>query len=401
MIESSDRILTTHVGSLPRSPELVDLLVERHRGAPIDQDQFRERVTSEMAAAVEHQLDVGIDIGGDGELARVAFAIYAKDRLSGFGGSAITQPIGDLVRFPAYARLKRYAVDARGEVFDQLETPSFHETPAATGEVAYDPELSAVGEELAMFAAALERTGGEARFAETFITAASPGAVVTALLRDPENPVYASDEEYLFAVAEAMRSEYECIVEQGHVLQLDSPDLAMERDFMYRERPLSDFLEAVDRHVEALNRAISNIPPDRVRLHVCWGNYDGPHVADVELSAILPLIYEAKVGAITLPCGNPRHSHEHRELRAHPLPEGCILAVGAIDTTTNYVEHPEVVADRLATFAEAVGGPERIIASTDCGLSTFAGFPLVAEDVAWRKLRSLSEGAALASERLY
>jgi 5-methyltetrahydropteroyltriglutamate--homocysteine methyltransferase len=233
------------------------------------------------------------------------------------------------------------------------------------------------------------------------VTAATPGIVTTTLLRRDDNPAYATDEEYLLDMAEALRAEYERIVARGHVLQLDAPDLAMERHLMFRDRPLSEFLARVELHVEAINRAIAGIPRERVRLHVCWGNYDGPHVDDVELETLLPFVSEAHVGALSLPCGNPRHQHEWKALERRPLPDDMLLIAGVIDVTTNYVEHPEVVADRIERFARAIGDPRRVLASTDCGFSTFAGYTLVAEDVAWAKLETLARGAEIASERLF
>jgi 5-methyltetrahydropteroyltriglutamate--homocysteine methyltransferase len=397
----TDRILTTHGGSLPRSAPLIELLVQAHEGRIADETRLREQVAEEMGTAIENQADAGIDIAGDGELARLGFDFYVKDRMSGYGGSANTRPIGDLARFPGYARLKQRTQTAAGQDVDQVETPSFYATPAAVDRVVYDAELAAVKDELALFDRALKASGCDSAFSGTFVTAVSPGTVALSLPRAEENPAYATDEEYLFALAGELKHEYEYIVDQGHELQVDAPDLAMERDITYQDRPVEEFLEIVELHIAALNMAVADIPPERIRLHVCWGNYDGPHVADVELHSILPLLYRAKVGALTLPCANPRHSHEHKTLAENPLPDGLKLVVGAIDVTTNYVEHPEVVADRLESFANSVGDPARIVATTDCGLSTFAGYQLVAEDVAWKKLEALAQGAELASERLF
>ena len=216
-----------------------------------------------------------------------------------------------------------------------------------------------------------------------------------------DNPAYASDREYLYALADELRREYEFIVSQGHVLQLDAPDLAFERQVRFRELTLEGFLERISLHIDALNRAIANIPPDRVRLHVCWGNWEGPHIDDVELEPLLPRLYEARVGALSLSCANPRHQHEYKLFREYPLPEHMLILPGVIDVTTNYLEHPEVVADRICQFAEAVGDPTRVIASTDCGFSTFAGYVMVAPDVAWKKLELLAAGARLATQRLF
>jgi 5-methyltetrahydropteroyltriglutamate--homocysteine methyltransferase len=275
-----------------------------------------------------------------------------------------------------------------------------YETPGAIGKVEYDPELAAVKEELALFGEALERTKPDAEFAETFVSAATPGIITTTLLRLDENPEYPTDREYVMDMARGLKREYDYIVSQGHILQLDAPDLAMERQIMFQDRPLSEFLERVEMHIEAINLAIADIPKDRVRLHVCWGNYDGPHMDDVELRDVLPLLYQANVGALSLPWGNPRHQHDWKVLRDNPVPDDMLLIAGVIDVTTNYVEHPEVVADRLTQFREVID-PHRLIACTDCGFSTFAGYLMVAEDVAWKKLEALTEGAALASERLF
>jgi 5-methyltetrahydropteroyltriglutamate--homocysteine methyltransferase len=283
---------------------------------------------------------------------------------------------------------------------DLTQTATMYETPAAVAAVEYDPELAAVKEEMELFGEALERTSSHGQFKETFVTAATPGIITTTLIRSEDNPAYPTDREYVMDMARGLKQEYEHIVSQGHTLQLDAPDLAMERQIMFQDRPLSEFLERVELHIEAINLAIADIPKDRVRLHVCWGNYDGPHVDDVELREVLPLLYEANVGALSLPTGNPRHLHDWKVLRDHPVPDDMLLIAGVIDVTTNYVEHPEVVADRLVQFGEVID-PRRLIACTDCGFSTFAGYVMVAEDVAWTKLKALSDGAALASERLF
>ena len=239
-------------------------------------------------------------------------------------------------------------------------------------------------------------TGQGRGFAETFWTAPSPGIVACAM----ENAHYPSLEAYVDAVADALRPEYEAIVARGHVLQIDAPDLAMERHTLFADRPLDDFLGFVDHTVAALNRALIEVPRDRVRLHVCWGNYEGPHTEDVDLAPLLPHLTAAHAGGIVLSMANPRHAHEHRVLATQVLPADWVLVTGVIDTTTNYVEHPEVVAERLEAAARAIGDPHRVLAGTDCGFDTSAGLGQVAEDVVWAKLRSLSEGAALASRRL-
>jgi 5-methyltetrahydropteroyltriglutamate--homocysteine methyltransferase len=265
--------------------------------------------------------------------------------------------------------------------------------------VRYQPDLADAKHELTSFGEALKRNAK--KFTETFVTAASPGIISTTFLRDENNPDYKTDAEYIFGIAAEMKKEYELIVSQGHILQLDAPDLAMERAFMYQDRPLREFLDRIKIHIEAMNMALADIPPEKVRLHVCFGNWDGPHVDDVDLEPLLPIIYRAKVGALSIACANPRHQHDWRTLKKKPPPRGMILIPGVVDVTTNYVEHPETVAERIELFVDVMGGdPSRIIAGTDCGFSTVAGYTMVAEDVVWEKLRTLAEGAKIASKRL-
>jgi 5-methyltetrahydropteroyltriglutamate--homocysteine methyltransferase len=392
---SEDRILTTHVGSLPRSPDLLDLLVRRNAGQPVDEAELERRVAVDMDEVVRRQLAVGIDVGNDGELPRIGFSFYVKDRMvSGFGGESMRGTVTDFAKFPGYAAMKAAAT---GEA--PTESASIYVNPQCVDRIVYDPGLTAARGELRLFRESLERAGGG--FAETFVNAATPGIVSATLLRSPDNPAYRDDGEYLHALARELKKEYGEVVAEGHVLQLDAPDLALERQIMYANRPLDDFLERVRLHVDALNEAIAGLPPERVRLHVCWGNWDGPHVDDVELEPLLPLLLEAKVGALSLACANPRHQHDWKRFRETPLPDGVLLIPGVIDVTTNYLEHPEVVADRICVFAEALGDPTRVIASTDCGFSTFAGYVMVAPDVVWKKLEMLVEGAAIASRRLF
>jgi 5-methyltetrahydropteroyltriglutamate--homocysteine methyltransferase len=391
MHHSTDRILTTHVGSLPRSPELLALL--RTGQDAVDDEAFMAQVATDMDEVVRQQQRAGIDVANDGELPRVGFSFYVKDRiLEGFGGHANRGFSTDFSKFPQYAALK--AAQAGGTILED-----HFEFPECQSAIRYDPDLRAARAELGAFSDSITRTG--AKFTETFVTAATPGIVSTTLLRAEENPDYSNEREYLYALASELKREYEFIVSQGHILQLDAPDLAFERQVLFRDLSLDDFLERVSMHVDALNTAIADIPPDRVRLHVCWGNWEGPHIDDVELAPLLPIVYQARVGALSLACANPRHQHEYKLFRDHPLPDNMVLLPGVIDVTTNYLEHPEVVADRICRFAEAVGDPTRIIASTDCGFSSFAGYVMVAPDVAWKKLEILTEGARLATERLF
>lgn len=402
MKRSESRILTTHVGSLPRSDGLLKMLLAMERGDSVERAAFRAQVAADMVDILRRQAESGIDIAGDGELPRIGFSFYVKDRMSGFGGTARRGTVTDFAKFPGYAALKAAALrGASNEDADITETASLYEMPEAQEAVRYDDALAAAKEEMALFADGLAASGVEGRFAETFVTAASPGIISTTLLRAAGNPAYENDRDYLFALAAELKKEYEYIVSQGHVLQIDAPDLALERQIMFVDKPLDAFLERAALHVEALNMALADIPPEKVRLHVCWGNWDGPHLDDVALAPLLPVIYEARVGALSIACANPRHQHEWRELKTHRLPDDMALVPGVIDVTTNYLEHPQVVADRICQFVEAVGDRERVIAGCDCGFSTFAGWVMVPADVAWKKMEMLAEGARLASARLW
>lgn len=395
MKHSDGRILTTHSGSLPRPRRLLELLLDRNEGVGVDPRAFREAALDGIDAVVTRQLGAGVDIGGDGELPRIGFNIYVKDRMRGFGGRTERKPFADFVQFPGYRELRTGTV---GSDVVQRALAVRADAPAAVDAIAYDETLTGVREELELFESALTRAGRS--FAETFVSAASPGNVSTAMSLAEGNPAYATEEEYVFGVADALKHEYEAIVAAGHVLQIDAPDLAMERQIKFQDEPLDVFLSRAEVHVEAINRALEGIPPERVRLHVCWGNWDGPHVGDVDAADVLPIVYGANVGAFGIPCANPRHQHEWKRFRELPLPDDALLIAGVIDVTTNYVEHPEVVADRLCQFAEVIE-PTRLIASTDCGFSTFAGYTMVADDVVWAKLATLARGAEMASSRLF
>jgi 5-methyltetrahydropteroyltriglutamate--homocysteine methyltransferase len=386
MKRSESRILTTHAGSLPRSPELVGLLVQQSRGEAVDAEVIGKAVEASTRHVVEKQIEVGIDIGNNGEQPRESFFTYVHQRMSGFGGTSQRPMIGDLLRYPTFleSRLPEYA---------QRTAVNLMAAPKAIAPVRY-VDRGPLESECADFKRILgERSPS---FAEPFLTATSPGIVAAAML----NEHYASLEEYVDALGAALRTEYEHIVAEGFLLQVDCPDLAMERHTSFRERPLDEFLRFVDRVVDAINAALENVPRERVRLHVCWGNYEGPHDLDVGLEVILPHIARARVGALMLSTANPRHAHEYRYLADAPLPPDTLIVAGAIDTTTNYVEHPEVVAERIERVAGAVGDPRRVIAGTDCGFDTAAGFRSVVEEVVWAKLRALRDGAELASRRL-
>jgi 5-methyltetrahydropteroyltriglutamate--homocysteine methyltransferase len=385
MERSARRILTTHVGSLPRAAPLRDLLVRQERGEPIDSAELDRLVEAAVHRAVRGQREAGIDVASDGEQPRIGFSTYVTRRMRGFGGESRRPPARDVVDFPDYAAIfaERRRLGAR-----------VANAPQAVAEVAYG-SLDEAEREIDLLLGAVRAAGGG--FAECFMTAASPGIIATTML----DGFYGSHERYVRALARQMRREYELIHARGLLLQLDAPDLAMERVRLFQHETLDRFLEVAALHVEALNEATAAIPPDRIRLHVCWGNYDGPHVHDIPLATILPLLYRARVGALSIELANPRHQHEYKAFRSHPLPDGMLLLPGVIDSTTNFVEHPEVVADRICQVVEAVGDRTRVIASTDCGFGTFAGTDMVADSVVWAKLRALREGADLATRRLW
>ena len=385
MQRSVNRILTTHAGSLPRPAALTHLYAERARGAAVDPAKIEDAGRAALRWVVPKQREAGIDIGNNGEQQREAFFLYVQRRMSGFGGSWERHAFADMVRYPAYAAMTM--AQAAGTEHVSLR----NRLPKAVGEVRY-LDRALIETECTDFGAVLKETG--AGFAEPFLTAPSPGIIATAML----NEYYNTMDAYLTALGEALRVEYETIVRHGYVLQIDAPDLAMERHITFQDRPLAEFVEFVERVIATINAALSNVPREKVRLHVCWGNYQGPHDLDVPLRDILPVLKQARVGALVLPFANPRHAHEYRALAE--LPPEQIVVAGVIDSVTNYIEHPEVVADRLEQIARVLGDPSRLIAGTDCGFDTSAGRGAVAEDVVWAKLRALSDGARIASKRL-
>ena len=385
MHRSEERMLTTHVGSLPRHPKLRDLLVRQDRGEVIDEVALEHEIAAAVQRVVRKQLEVGIDIGNDGEQPRVGFSTYVVRRMQGFGGEGQRPPAREMTDFPDYAAMLEFRRRGGARI---------NNAPQAVADIQY-ADLSAAAQECDLFlcsAATLPRA-----FTEAFMTAASPGIIATTML----NAYYDSHERYVLALAAQMRQEYELIHARGLLLQLDCPDLAMERTRLFQHESLERFQEIVGTHIDAINLAVANIPPERIRLHVCWGNNDSPHIYDVPLEAILPILYRANVGALSLELANPRHQHEYKVFKRHPLPAAMLLLPGVIDSTTNFVEHPEVVADRICQVVEAVGDRSRVIASVDCGFGTFAGSELVAESVVWAKLQTLNEGAALATRRLW
>ena len=384
MQRSDDRILTTHVGSLPRNAVLTDLLIRNEAGERIDQAELSQQSEAAVRHVVQQQAACGVDVVNDGEQPRVGFQTYVAQRMQGFGGESSRPRPRDYVDFPALLVQHR-------QRFPKLSKVS--NAPQALTEVRYD-DLTAAHEECRMFRSALDSLAQPP--ADAFMTAASPGIIATTML----NGHYESHEAYVFALARQMRKEYELIAHH-FVLQIDAPDLAMERSVLFHDKSAAEFVAIAEMHIAALNEALAGIPRERVRLHCCWGNYDGPHVHDIPLSEILPALFQARVGALSMEFANPRHQHEYAALKKAKLPPEFLLLPGVIDSTTNYVEHPEVVANRICEAVDAVGDRSRVIASSDCGFGTFAGSEMVAEDVVWAKLESCRQGAALATRRLW
>ena len=387
MRHSDTRILTTHTGSLPRNPALVALYVRKGRGEPVDAELAAAGHVA-MEYVVGKQRDSGIDIGNNGEQQREAFFLYVRGRMSGFSGTWDRPPRGDVDRYPIFK-----AAMAR-ETATQVWVSAREGLPTATGAIQYQ-DHAAIEHECSDFRTTLDKMGGP--FVEPFMTAPSPGIVAAAM----RNDYYPSQDEYLAVLGEALRVEYEAIVRHGYLLQIDCPDLAMERHYTWHDKPLEEFLGFVDAVTRTINTALVNIPREKVRLHVCWGNYEGPHDCDVELKEIMPVLRNLNVGGFVLPFANPRHAHEYRVLRDFPLDADQIIVAGVIDSVTNFVEHPETIAERIERVVEVVGDPTRVMAGTDCGFDTSAGMRRVAEDVVWAKLAALSEGARIASGRVF
>jgi 5-methyltetrahydropteroyltriglutamate--homocysteine methyltransferase len=388
MSKRDTRILTTHAGSLPRPPELIRLFSLRSRGETVDETQLATAGREAVAWVVARQREVGIDVISNGEQQRESFVLYLRRRLSGIGGQGDRAPFADIERYPKYKEERARMVAAREAVSNVAYLPKCIGAVSYIGKAELDAECAA-------FKAAYASHGQGA--AAPFFTAASPGILASIV----KNEHYPSFEAYIDAVAAALRVEYETIIGNGFNLQIDAPDLALERHASFAKRPLADFQQFVEIVIAAINRALVNVPRDKVRLHVCWGNYEGPHDCDVPLADILPILQKAKAGGLYLPFANARHAHEYKVLRKQPLAVDQVVIAGVIDTVTNYIEHPEVVADRIERVAEAIGDPARVLAGTDCGFDTSAGMGRVAEDVVWAKLASMVEGARLASQRLF
>jgi 5-methyltetrahydropteroyltriglutamate--homocysteine methyltransferase len=377
---STERILVTHVGSLPRSQAVTDVLFARDRGEVADVSAGNATITDAVREVVRRQVEAGVDVVSDGEMSKISYATYIKDRLTGFAGDTPREPGQDLVEFPRI--LKRLAEGG---------ATAKYQRPRCVGEIhvrSLEPAQTDVQNMKAATAAAAP--------SEAFINAASPGVIA---LFQP-NDHYKSQDDYLEAVAEAMRAEYELITAAGLLVQIDAPDLAMGRHTMYRDRSVEEFLNRAAKHIEVLNHALRNVAPDRVRMHVCWGNYEGPHHHDVPLERLLPVVARARIGGLLIEGANPRHAHEWIVFRDFRVPADWIIIPGVISSTTNYIEHPLLVAERIGRYADVLGR-ERVIAGSDCGFGTFAGFGPVDPDVTYLKLRSLAEGAAIASRRLW
>ena len=384
MKRSDERILITHVGSLPRDPALSDLLIRDELGEKIDRAELARLSEKAVRHVVGRQAACGVDIVNDGEQPRVGFQTYVAQRMKGFGGESKRPRPRDYLDFPDFAAWMARRMPRRAKVSN---------APQAVADVAYE-DLGPAREEVRLFKEALGGLG--ATPVETFMTAASPGIIATTLL----NAHYDSYEAYVFALAREMRKEYELIA-RDFILQIDAPDLAMERTVLFADKSVAEFVKIAEMHVAALNEALAGIAPERVRLHCCWGNYEGPHVHDVPLADILPVLCGARVGALSIEFANPRHQHEYANLKKAGFPAHLLLLPGVIDTSTNYVEHPEVVANRICEAVDAIGDRERVIASSDCGFGTFAGSEMVSEDIVWEKLKACRAGADIATRRLW
>jgi 5-methyltetrahydropteroyltriglutamate--homocysteine methyltransferase len=380
MKRSTERFLTTHTGSLPRPDDLVRAMFAKEEGVPVDAAALKSRIRSAVAAVVEKQVEAGIDIVNDGEMSKPSYATYIKDRLHGFGGESRPLVYQDLVGFPEFAR-RVFGDPGRAR----------RRTPGCDGPISVR-DGEAAQTDVANLSMALARVNAE----EAFLSAASPGVVSLFF----HNGHYPSEEAYLYAIAEAMRQEYETVAEAGLILQIDCPDLAMGRHIQYAQLSLPKFRDKVRLHIEALNHALQNIPADRLRLHLCWGNYEGPHHCDVPFADIIETVLLAKPSGLSFEAANPRHGHEWKVFEGVKLPDGKVLIPGVIESKTNFIEHPELIAQRIARYADLVGR-ENVIAGSDCGYGTWVGQAAVDPAIVWAKLASLAEGARLASRQFW
>ena len=381
MKTSVDRILTTHVGSLPRPAHVLEFLFAQDRGEKYDAAKFEDSMRRGVEEAVRHQSDAGLDILNDGETSKISYATYIKHRLNGFEiGNAPRATPQDLDDYPDY----------RDKIAAEGATPKYTR-PICRGPISVKT-LEPLHQDIARLKAAL----GAAKAVEGFMSAVSPGTIAVF----QPNEYYPSHTAYLEALAEAMRPEYEAIVKSGLVLQVDCPDLGMGRHIRFRDVDDDEFLRNAALQVEALNHALANVPADRVRLHICWGNYEGPHTRDIPLYKVLPTLLKVKPMGLLIEGANPRHEHEWEVFRNQKLPADKVLVPGVLDTTCNFVEHPELIAQRIVRYAELVGR-ERVMAGTDCGFGHFAGFGAVHPAICWAKMQSLAEGARLATRKLW
>jgi 5-methyltetrahydropteroyltriglutamate--homocysteine methyltransferase len=380
MKRSTERILTTHTGSLPRPDDLIRTMFAKEEGVPVDPAALAARIRSAVAEVVGKQVQAGIDVVSDGELSKPSYATYVKDRLTGFGGASHPLQYQDLVDFPGMAR-RVFGDPGRAR----------RKTPACDGAIGVR-DARASQADVDNLGAALTT----AKATEGFMSAASPGVVSLFF----KNEHYPSHEAYLFAIADAMRHEYETVARGGFVLQIDCPDLAMGRHIQYAALSLDEFRKAARLHIEALNHALADVPAEQARVHLCWGNYEGPHHHDVPLADILDVVFTAKPAGISFEAANPRHAHEWRVFERIKLPAGKVIIPGVIDSTTNFIEHPELIAERITKYATLVGR-ENVLAGSDCGFGTWVGQAAVDPDIVWAKLAAMAEGARLASRGLW
>ncbi len=380
MKRSTERFLTTHTGSLPRPDDLIRMMYAKEEGVPVEPAALAARVREAVAEVVRKQAAAGVDIINDGEMSKPSYATYVKDRLAGFGGSGNTFVYQDLTDFPNLAK----------RVFGDPGR-SRRKTPACNAPISVRD-----GEAVRADVENLKAAVASVQAAEAFMSAASPG-VISLFFR---NDHYKDQETYLFAIADAMRHEYETVAKAGIVLQIDCPDLAMGRHIQYADLSLEDFRKRAGLHVEALNHALANIPPEQVRMHLCWGNYEGPHHCDVPLADIVDIVFAARPAAISFEAANPRHAHEWALFERVKLPEGKVLIPGVIESKSNFIEHPELIAQRIARYARLVGR-ENVIAGSDCGFGTWVGQAAVDPDVVWAKMAAMAQGARIASREFW
>ncbi len=380
MKRSESHFLTTHTGSLPRPDDLIRMMYAREEGVPVDPTALGARIRAAVGEVVRKQADAGVSVVSDGELSKPSYATYVKDRLTGFGGASHPLQYRDLVDFPEMAK----------RVFGDPGR-SRRKTPACTGPIAVrDPGAAQTDTDN------LKAALGGLPVEEAFMSAASPG-VISLFFKDEH---YGKHEAYLFAIAEAMRHEYETVARAGFILQVDCPDLAMGRHIQFASLGLDEFLKMARLHIEALNHALANVPPERSRLHLCWGNYEGPHHYDVPIADLLDVVFTARPHGLSFEAANPRHAHEWKVFERVKPPKDKVLIPGVLDSTTNFIEHPELVAERIGRYARLVGR-ENVIAGTDCGFGTWVGQAAVDPAVVWAKLASMAEGARLASREFW